>query len=471
MRSPFVITALAASATLTLSGCIGSGGGPAEVKTSLDYSPAIGQHSYEPHETPSDVHWWTTATGSTERRIGPDVAPREPLRHVLTDSNDIRYFMGASRDGVGVDRLENYEQDLLTSDGDDPYGISGSGFLPFIIKPHVIVDLDLMEPENAEIMEALWNSVYILNDALPPEFQLGVYTPRPGYSIGPGDIFVHLERRGSPTWGCNSSQAVACATNQINTVFDYTRWAEIWLPNDLDTSDWTYMNSTILHELLHALGIVGHVDSIEFPDSIMGTAGETIPNLGYLISRIDREILQVMYMSQETDTYNDWGEWSDLSHHLMGQTGDDAMSFGVALFNGLPQPWVHGVEPSVDLADNRRLFGTATWNGALMAYSGPSPLFGSASLQVGLAALNNPASRHDLRFRDIYYVNRYASDSPDRWFHTRDIDYEVTIFGNAFENVGDEQGHVTGAFFGTGHEHMGGTVKRTDLVGAFGGRR
>ena len=304
-----------------------------------------------------------------------------------------------------------------------------------------------------------------------PEFQLGVYTPRPGYVAGAGDIFVHLESRNSPTWGCSSAQAVACATNQINTVLDYTRWAEIWLPDDLDTSDFAYMRSTILHEFLHTLGIVGHVDSIEFPDSIMGTSGETIPNLGYIISQIDREILQIMYMSQETDIYNDWGEWSDLSHHLMGQSPDEAMSFGVALFNGLPQPWARGVEPSVDLADNGQLYGTATWNGALLAYSGPSPLYGDASLQVALATLSDSASQHDLRFRDIFYLNRYASDAEDRWFHTRDIDYKVTIFGNAFENVGDEDGLVVGAFFGDSHEHMGGTVKRTDLVGAFGGTR
>ena len=36
-----------------------------------------------------------------------------------------------------------------------------------------------------------------------------------------------------------------------------------------------YPRKVIVHELLHALGIVGHVDSIEFPDSIMGTSGET----------------------------------------------------------------------------------------------------------------------------------------------------------------------------------------------------
>ena len=331
-----------AAAALALTGCSGSNHAP--TGASLAYSnPVAPRYSSDPYETGSAFHWWTVSEGSTELRIGPDVEPREPLRHVLTGAKGIRYFMGSSRDGVGVERLRNYQYDLVTEDGADPYGISGfEGFVPFIVKPDLILDPDLKAPENADILRAVWDSVYILNDALPPEFQIGVFTPLPGYVHGPGEIFVHLESPGSAAWGCDGDAAVACTLSSINRVLYYTRSSEIWLPDDFDASDYTYMRSTILHELLHALGIWGHVDSIEFPDSIMGTAGETIPNLGYIISKIDREVLQIMYMSQESDHYNDWGEWSDLSHHLMGRTADDALNFGVALFNGLPQPWVRG---------------------------------------------------------------------------------------------------------------------------------
>lgn len=466
-----------ACATLTVTACTGGErAGHAPTEAPLAYTGTVTpRYSSDPYETASDFHWWAISESKTELRIGPDVSPREPLRHVLTGTNGIRYFIGSSRDGVGVERLRNYQDDLVTEDGADRYGLSGfDGFAPFIVKPDLVLDLDLDAPENADIRAAVWDSVGILNDALPPEFQIGVFTPLPGYVHGPGEIFVHLESPNSAAWGCDGDTAVACTLSSINRVLEYTRMSEIWLPDDLDTSDFTYMRKVILHELLHALGIWGHVDSIEFPDSIMGTAGETIPNLGYIISKIDREVLQIMYMSQESDHYNDWGEWSDLSHHLMGSTADDAMSFGVALFNGLPLPWVTGAVPATDLADNSRLSGTATWSGRLLAYSGPSPLFGRASLQVGLAALGNLDAEHDLRFRDIYYLNRFRSDSDDRWFHTRDIDYRVTISGNWFDNVRDEgyeEGLVAGAFFGRSHEHMGGTVKRTDLVGAFGGSR
>ena len=255
------------------------------------------------------------------------------------------------------------------------------------------------------------------------------------------------------------------------------RAAVLYIPDDFDTSEYVYPRKVIVHELLHALGIVGHVDSIEFPDSIMGTSGEYIPNLGHIISKIDREVLQIMYMNKRSDLYNDWGEWSDTAFHLMGESEDGDVSFGVVLFNGLPQPWARGVKPDTDLADNEDLSGTATWTGSLLGFSGPSPLAGDAELEVDLDTLADDDSEQDLRFRDIYFVNRAESDttdSSDRWFHTREIDYKVAVAGNWFENVkGDdyEQGLVVGSFLGAEHEHMAGTVKRTDMIAAFGGSR
>ncbi len=86
--------------------------------------------------------------------------------------------------------------------------------------------------------------------------------------------------------------------------------------------------------------------------------------------------------------------------------------------------------------------------------------------------LGNPNAEQNLGFQDIYYLNRFTFDSADRWSHTCNIDYKVTINGNYFENVvgsGYEKGFVDGVFFGSEHEHMGSTVKRTDLMGVFGG--
>ena len=462
----------AIACALLLPAC--GGGEQASQTAQLDYSnTAHPRHSYAPYQTRSHVFTWNGGPEVREAYIGGDLEPREALRHFRTE-NGIRYFMGASRDGVGVERLKNYEHDLITQDETDRYGLTGHGFMPFIIAPYMYLDRELLKPENAGILRALIDSVLILNDALPPEFQIKIVgaIPNPTVALA-GSIVVNLESA-SVIGSICSPGAVACARNDFNRIWDYTRSSIVHVPDDLDTSGLMYPRSVILHELLHALGIWGHVDSVEFPDSIMGAAGEYIPNPGHVIGKIDREVLQIMYMSQKTGIYNDWGEWSDTSFHLVGRTEDGALNFGVALFNGLPQPWVRGATPDTVLADNRRLYGTATWKGSLLGFSGPSPLAGHAELHVRLSSLGDPDNEQDLRFRDIYYVNRFESSGRDRWFRTRDIDYKVTVEGNWFQNVrgaGREQGLVTGAFMGRQHEHMGGTVKRTDMVAAFGGSR
>ena len=463
-----ILAAIACASLLPACG----GGEQASQTAQLDYSnTAHPRYSYTPYETRSHI---VAYAGTDEITIGGDLEPRENLRHVATE-NDIRYYIGAVRDGVGVERLKNYETDLQTQNGADRFKLRRHGFYPFRAAPILYFSPDFLSPGNSAIASALSDSIRILNDVLPPEFQIRVAGPYSHTRVRPGEIAVTLESPAGIAARCPAS-AVACAYN--DKFLNYTRWAVLRIPDDFDTSQYTYPRSVIVHELLHALGIQGHVDSIEFPDSIMGAAGEYIPNLGHIIGKIDREILQIMYMSRRTDLYNDWGEWSDTSHHLVGRTEDGALNFGVALFNGLPQPWVRGGMPDTDLVDNRRLYGTAKWSGSLLGYSGPSPIAGDAELRVRLATLADPDNEQDLRFRDIYFLNRFenADRSPtsDRWFHTRDIDYRVTVDGNRFRNVreaGREQGLVTGAFMGRRHEHMGGTVKRTDMVAAFGGSR
>ena len=471
-------TALAASMFVVLAllaGCGGGGRDPTVSVSGLEYSnAATPRHSYTPYETRSHAYAWAPGNPGNDVRevyVGGELEPRERLRHVATETG-IQYFMGASRDGVGVDRLKNYESDLVTRNGADPFGLTGDGFKPFSVQPHLYVDRDLLAPENREILRALYDSVLILNDALPPEFQIVLADARAIDIAYRGEIMVSLEPPSSIGANCGPG-AVACAVNSP-TYLGHTASAKLYIPDDFDTSEYMFPRKVIVHELLHALGIQGHVDSIEFPDSIMGASGEHIPNLGHIIGRIDREVLQIMYMSQRTDLYNDWGEWSDTSFHLVGRTEDGTLNFGVALFNGLPQPWVRGVLPDTRLIDNRRLYGTATWNGRLLGFSGPSPIAGDAQLRVQLRSLGDADNQQHLRFRDIYFLNRFESESPDRWFHTRDIDYKVTVSGNGFHNVrgeGYEQGHVTGVFIGSEHEHMGGTLKRTDMVAAFGGSR
>ncbi len=457
------VPALAAGLLLLVS-C----GGGSSATSGFEAAPPLGysntanpRYSYDPYEWYSHSHTYTMTNGDRYILIGGDQEPRQLLRQV-DHAGGFRTYMGPSRDGEGILRLAQYGVSLEeTSDGD---------LLPFTVQPNLYLDPELFEPENEAIYGALSDSVDLLNDALPPEFQIRWQGQRKRGVVNDGEIVVSLVSPQRIGQECGSG-AVACAY----WWYDYTSTtrAGLYIPNDFDASKYAYPRKVIVHELLHALGIHGHVNSIQFPDSVMGTSGDYFPNPGHIIGRTDREILQAMYMSQLPELYSEWGEWADVAYHVMAESEDKTMRFGVALFNGLPQPWVRGAMPDTALADNRSLFGTVTWNGYLLGFSGPSAIGGDAALRVGLSTLSDPDNEQDLRFRDIYYINRWTEDDP--WFPTRNIDYKVNVYGgNWFRNVrgdGYEEGFVQGAFLGTEHEHMGGTVKRTDMVAAFGGSR
>ena len=459
-----------ATGLLLLAACGGGGSTTSGIETTppVAYSnPVSPRYSYDPYEWYSHKSTYSMSNGNRHMLIGGDYEPRQILHYQYNHYREFRTFMGPSRDGEGLTRLLQYAESLAEDDGD---------LLPFTVQPSLYLDPALYEPENAAIYGALYDSVDILNDALPPEFQIRWQGQRDPDVLNAGDIVVSLVSPQRIAQECSAS-AEACAFRWTDTARTRTVQARIYIPDDYHPSQYTRPRSVIVHELLHALGIYGHVESNQFPDSLMGTSGQQFPNSVHIIGRTDREILQAMYMSQLPELYSEWGEWADVAYHVMAESEDETMSFGVALFNGLPQPWVRGAMPDTALAGNTDLSGTATWEGILVGFSGPSAIGGNVELQVGLSTLSNPDNEQDLRFRDIYYKNRWLDIEPDAgvWFPARNIDYKVNVYnGNWFRNVrgdGYEQGFVQGAFLGAEHQHMGGTVKRTDMVAAFGGSR
>lgn len=431
--------------------------------------------------------------GNGNVTLGADVSPRERLP-LVASSSGFNYYLGASRDGAGINRLENYARDLVTKNGTVSVYRSHDGLFPFRVAPVLQLKREFWEainwqrdPEAQVAWDIILAAAEILNDALPPEFQITTASGARGIE-DEGAITVHMLSESDMTSTCGAS-ALACAVsyrqpkrfsflNDDVTRAGHTTYAKVYFEaGSLTTDKWQTSLTLAVHELLHAMGIGGHVDSIEFPDSLMGTYGEFFPNPGYILHRIDREALQVMYFSQRTARYNDWGEWTDTTLHLMGQSQDETVRFGVALFNGLPQPWATGpipdglmLNPSTLQRDAQVLpgtFGIASWRGGLLGFSGVSPIGGDVALHVDLDNLTDP---HDLEFRDLYFLNRWEDQTDARWFSTRNIDYDVELWNNWFTHV-SEDGRVTGTFVGEEHDGMVGTLHRTDLIGAFGGTR
>ena len=212
-----------------LAGCGGGGEldvvAPGELDSHNYVRSAYQSPNYHPHVTGSHVYTW----GNTVY-IGGDLEPREELRQVATENeNGIRYFMGASRDGVGVNRIRNYEDDLRTRDGSIFSLLSSDGFYPFRVKPRARLGRGF-EDLDTETTAALLESIQILNDALPPEFQIETAGGYYGGPIYEGDIVVAALPPAEIQEQC-SRDAVACAFNTIPFLRNYTESAILLIPD------------------------------------------------------------------------------------------------------------------------------------------------------------------------------------------------------------------------------------------------
>ena len=109
-----------------------------------------------------------------------------------------------------------------------------------------------------------------------------------------------------------------------------------------------------------------------------------------ILGPVDADAILALYTAYKRGetSAESLGPWSDTSFHIRGDlsfAGGD-VSFGVALRNGLAQPWASGPTPSTNLVDNEELSGVVTWTGALLGIT-PSAetVVGDSRLAVDLA--------------------------------------------------------------------------------------
>lgn len=100
------------------------------------------------------------------------------------------------------------------------------------------------------------------------------------------------------------------------------------------------------------------------------------------------------------------------------------------------------------------------WSGSLIGFApSGSTVTGDARLEVDIDNLTGTLDFESLQI-----------DASGTW-GDGDLSYGVQVAHDAFEAVSGDDGTVTGRFYGPQHQAMGGTLERTDLTAAFGGRR
>ena len=197
-----------------------------------------------------------------------------------------------------------------------------------------------------------------------------------------------------------------------------------------------------------------------------------------ILDPLDREALLAVYGNLTAGTpsgeiVDDLGPWATDATHIRGDLAVDSsnIAFGASTRNGRTQPWVTGLRPHTDFADNNGLGASATYDGRLLGFTNDtSTIAGRANLSVRQATLNG-----DLSFTDLETwqpgIAPGATGTGTAFSSGTSLNYRIAITGNAFVQTGGDDGEINGAFFGRSHEGMGGTVQRDDFMGAFAGKR
>ena len=432
--------------------------------------PGLEPRDLPSHEVEPDRRWgWAWIMNNTSLT---QLAP-------AGEHGDFALYSGELRDGMRTEAIEEY------------LGWEGPRVDRFVERPR----LRIIGNASSREQQHVYAAVQLVNAALPEAFKIAVQPNQPEMSLrsavdGRGYIYDSRYRNAGAF-----DQTIHVEFINYTEYYDVFSGGTAWsLYGDLDDvgGDWdlareidggyiqmrrgtpAYENNrklTILlaHELLHTMGIGGHVGT---SDSIMGGRGSIYltykwtPQPMSLLYPADREALRILYSRMEPDDHaSEYGVWAEESFHLHA-TGPHA-AFGVVQKNGYVEPWAGGRLPDMDLADNPTLLGSATWLGRLLGFSDTRPVAGSASLTVDLANLDGTAAFTRLET----WTGAIGDVGSGRRWGDGDLRYTIEVLGNTFYETGGDDGRLTGIFTGARHEGAAGTLERTDLTAAFGATR
>ena len=229
----------------------------------------------------------------------------------------------------------------------------------------------------------------------------------------------------------------------------------------------------IVHELVHAMGIMGHVSPNRHPTTIMPDVFTAVFDLPYeaglpQLPRIDGEALMAAYTifneGHTPDEINptSLGPWASTIPAIHGEVRTDGgtAGFGVEYRTQWTRAWDEGPAPATTLTASN-LTGTATWTGELVGFTDAgTAVEGVAGITVDVGRMDGTAAFTDL-------VSDDASWGPD-------LSSDINVNGNYFIDTGSEPRiDLEGQFRGASHEAATGVFRWEDsetgnLTGAFG---
>ena len=221
----------------------------------------------------------------------------------------------------------------------------------------------------------------------------------------------------------------------------------------------------IIHEMIHALGLHGHVPESVHPDTLLPDAGALPDETGLQdIPRIDGEALMTIYSrytrGEGRDDINptSLGPWASsipaISANIRTEGG--SVSFGAEYRSQWIRVWDEGPMPSTPLSQSG-ILGTATWNGDIVGFTDDGvSTRGDAEITVEMQTMNGGAEFSNIMSEEASWGS--------------DLSYSLSINGNHFSATNTDDA-LTGQFRGSNHEAVTGVLDTNNLTGAFGGNR
>ena len=438
-RNRLILSVLITLLILTLAAC---GGGDDESGTIPMPEPEIEQPAPEPEPQPEP---------EPEAEPQPDPEPEPELPDISTLPTPKR-----------PDAITHYRGDRETVTGYLSDVLENTTVKRFTGTPLLVLGETVAQGDIDIIRRVVGN----LNDVLPEDNGIRLETSMrtsPNDSASAGEIILHLVDSCAGQVICvveGSTAGVTTYNDDVaaNDVGSYG--AEIVIDKALLSPIFgnpDELEHLLLHELLHALGLRGHVRQ-----SLMSAINE------YGLSDMqpsDRDGLTALYTLDEDDGVTDLGDWEIANHSIEGTMlvpfHLQDIVFGARLRDGQIEAYVDG-PMAPPLTGN----GMATWGGALLGLTPEqATVAGDAHLSVNLDDMTGRAD-----FTSLEAWNGAPGDpgTGATWGDGR-LGYTIAVTGSTFTQTGGDAGALNGVFFGSRHEGMGGTLERDDLTAAFGG--
>ena len=347
------------------------------------------------------------------------------------------------------------------------YAVQSNGAWRPMIQPSVI--RPAVGTSN-EVVGALVLAVHAMNAWLPYEqhIRIGASAPftRDPSQVATGEIILNESSIPLPDL---SPDTLGYAQSDYTADGNYLRAGTILLTSTLQYYPEEQIISVLLHEMLHTMGMYGHLNPEAFPDSIMSP---TITDDVYL-PPFDGLTLLMGYTQLRPNSSaaeiaaTDLGPWAENTPSLLGSIEACACFFGADLIGGHAVSWIAGEPPGMFVQD-LGLNGTATWVGKMVGWTtSQEAVWSDMNLGVSLDSFNGTSLDGQVEFDNISFY-----ESGTQW-GDGELAYDILVPGGFYfaSRLDNPEGYVFGAFAGTYLEGAVGTLEHPELTGAFGGTR